>query len=92
MLNANHQLSRYKGVTLVELLVVIAIAGVLAGIALPSYRNLMISNRISSIVSDFHSNLLLARSEALKRGTTVSICKSANAEMAGASCDPFNLS
>lgn len=76
------------GVTLVELLVVIAITGVLASVAIPSYINMIISNRVSSITSDFHSNLLLARSEALKRGMTVSICKSANAEVAGASCDP----
>lgn len=87
MRSLNHKKYFQVGVTLVELLVVIAITGVLASVAIPSYINMIISNRISSITSDFHGSLLLARSEAIKRSITVSMCKSSNADSNGASCD-----
>lgn len=66
------------GVTLVELLVVIAIAALLASLGFPSYKGAIISSKISTITSDLHSTFLLARSEALKRGAPVSVCKSSN--------------
>lgn len=78
---------RERGVTLVELLIVISIAGILASLALPSYRNMIISNKISTLTSELHGNLLLARSEALKRGINVSVCKSSNADSVAAACD-----
>ena len=76
-----------SGVTLVELLIVILITTVLASIAIPSYRTMVISNRVTSMVSDLHSALLLARSEALKRGAPVGICKTSNPSAASPTCD-----
>lgn len=68
---------RAAGLTLIELLVTIAIAAILAGLAAPSFRELLASNRLRSHASAMLSSLLLARGEAIKRNGRVVLCKSA---------------
>jgi type IV fimbrial biogenesis protein FimT len=68
--------SRALGFTLIELMVTVAIAAVLAGLAAPSMRDLIASNRLKSHTSALHTSLLLARSEAIKRNSRVVLCKS----------------
>jgi type IV fimbrial biogenesis protein FimT len=68
------------GLTLVELLVVLAIMAILIAIAAPSFSRLMQSTTISSSVNTFMADLRFARSEAVRLGGIVTMCRSADPE------------
>lgn len=70
--------NRSHGFTLVELLVTITILGILVSIALPSYRQLILNSRMTTQANEFLTMLNFTRSEAVKRNTRVTMCKSSN--------------
>jgi type IV fimbrial biogenesis protein FimT len=71
-----------RGLSLVELLVTVAIVAVLAAVATPSFVSTVRSARLSTAANEFLTALRLARSEALRRGGRVAMCRSAD----GATC------
>lgn len=71
-----------SGLTLIELLVTITIAVILLTIAVPSFNDFLARNRVGGVANELMSMLNLARSEAVRRGQPVSVCKSSN----GTSC------
>ncbi|MBR7801076.1 GspH/FimT family pseudopilin [Undibacterium fentianense] len=83
----NQRNQYYKGMTLTELIISLFLVSVLSQIALASYSNLVARMRIYTASSTLHAALLYARSEALKRGGGVIICRSTNADGNSASCD-----
>ena len=70
---------RDQGVTLIELLTVIAIVAILAAIGVPSFQETIVRNRMAAQSNEFLSALNFARSEAIKRGHSVTLCRSTNA-------------
>lgn len=65
---------RYSfGVTAIELLVVLAVMAIIATLAAPSLRNLVINNRLSNLANEFVSSLIYARNEAVKRALPVGV-------------------
>lgn len=67
-----------RGITLVELMVSLAVLAVIASLAAPSMKRLVQAQRLRTASYDMVGDLILARSEALKRGAQVRIVPSAN--------------
>ncbi|MDZ7585445.1 MAG: GspH/FimT family protein [Thiobacillus sp.] len=76
-----------RGFTLVELVVVLAVGAVLLAMAIPSYAFLVNSSRLAAVTNDLVTALHLARSEAIKRGMRVTVCKTSNAMAETPVCD-----
>jgi type IV fimbrial biogenesis protein FimT len=63
-----------KGFTLIELMVTLFVASILLGLAIPGFVDMTERNRLVTVTNDFISSVNLARSEAIRRGTTITIC------------------
>lgn len=75
-----------KGFTLIEVMVVVAIIGILATMAAPSLVALVARTSVSKAVNNFISDTRYARGEAMRRGKSVSICRSNNPSAAVPVC------
>ena len=75
-----HAMQKLRGFTLIEVLVTIAIVAILVRLAAPSFKSMIQSNTMSSNVNSFLADVRYARSEAIKRGGNVVMCRSNSPE------------
>jgi len=69
-------MSKQGGFTLIEVLVTVVMVTLLVTVAVPSFNDLISNNRLTVATNDLISSLNSARSEAIKRSTNVSVCRS----------------
>ena len=72
--NGRHLSSETIGFTLVELLISIAVMAILLILTLPSFKNIIMNNRISAQTDALFNSLSYARNTALSQGINVSVC------------------
>lgn len=71
-----------QGFTLIELIVTIAVLAVLVTLAVPSFTSVINNNRLAANANELVASLQLARTEAVRRNTRVTVCRTTD----GATC------
>lgn len=74
--------ARQRGMTVVELMIVTVVLAVILLIGVPTFRDASLGSRLAAAANDLLASVQLARSEAIKRNQTVTLCASAD----GATC------
>lgn len=67
--------------TLVEIIVVLIMLTILVTLAIPSFQSMIKNNQSVSLTNELVSALNLTRSEAIKRGLSVSICAASDSSL-----------
>jgi len=66
---------RAGGFTLIELMITLAVAAVLLAVGVPSFNQMIIANRLATQANEIVGAVTLARSEAIKRNASITLCR-----------------
>ena len=72
-------MNKEKGFTLIELMVTVTVLAIVLSIAIPSFSTVLLNNRVSTTAHAVQSSIQVARSEAVKRKKTVTLCRANSA-------------
>lgn len=72
-----------RGFTLVELMITLAVAAILLVIAVPSFQNMIASNRLITTANELVGAINVARMEAIKRNNSTQFCSNTTANNTG---------
>ncbi|UYM15310.1 GspH/FimT family pseudopilin [Endozoicomonas euniceicola] len=79
-----------SGLTLPEVVITLLISAILVSMATPTLRTLIASQRVSSVAQEIYTSFALARSEAVKRRSAVSLCASSDGVICNTSGDDWS--
>ena len=79
----------HSGFTLVELMITLAVGIIVMSIGVPAFLNMVSTNQAAGYANDLVGAMRLARSEAIKRGGTATVCAS-NADQSACSSNDWN--
>jgi type IV fimbrial biogenesis protein FimT len=77
---------KQHGFSLIELMVIVTIIGILLTLAIPSFTALLARSSVTKAVNNFISDARYARGEAMRRGKSVTICRSNNPSAGSPAC------
>ena len=75
-------MKRENGFSIIELMIVIVLIAIVSAIAIPNFTAMVKKNRMATQANALIASINMARSEAIKRNLSVTLCRSAD----GASC------
>mgnify|MGYP001812069244 FL=1 len=75
-----------NGFTLYELLITVLVVGVILTLGIPNLSEFSANSRLTGAANDLHASFQLARSEAARAKTNITICASADPFAANADC------
>lgn len=75
-----------RGFTVIELMVTVGVVAILLAVAVPSISSMVKGNRLSTHVNMVMADIHLARSESVKRGVRVIMCRSASPNITTPAC------
>lgn len=71
----NHDMHGARGFTITELVITLVIFGILTAMGVPAYTEFVRNSRRAAVLNEFSAALNLARSEAVKRGVPIAVCR-----------------
>ena len=78
--------SRVGGFTLIELIVTLSVAAIVLSVGVPSFRGVIMDNRLVSQSNQFVTSVKMARSAAVRYQRPATVCSSANFDAAVPTC------
>jgi type IV fimbrial biogenesis protein FimT len=78
----DHAPGNQQGFTIIELMITVLVLAIIIAVAAPSFTRQIQNNRTSAITEEMTNLFSYARSEAVRRGSAVTVCASAD----GLSC------